>query len=63
MKVNIIFSSEVTVEGKDMKEIVSKFNNLSLHPAFTGIEFREVTCVENDDTCEDLTHEFHLVQK
>lgn len=63
MKVKIIFSSEVTVEGKDMKEVVSNFNNLSLHPAFTGIEFREVTYVENDDTYEDLTHEFHLAQK
>lgn len=57
MEVRITFRSEVYLEGKDLEEIKSKFEQMDLNND-SGMEFVELVSVEDANTYEDLTHEY-----
>jgi hypothetical protein len=56
MRVRITYRNEVFIEGKDLKEIARKFDNMSLTP--DGASFVEVSSVEDAETLEGLKREF-----
>ena len=62
MEVRITFRSEIFLDGKDMKEIVEKWENLRLfsgEAAAEGADFIEVDTVEDADTFDDVLDEFN----
>lgn len=62
MEVRITFRSEIFLEGKDMKEIVEKWENIRLfsgEAAAAGADFIEVDTVEDADTYDDVFDEFN----
>lgn len=62
MEVRITFRSEIFLEGKDMKEIVEKWENIQLfsgEAVAEGADFIEVDTVEDADTYDDVFDEFN----
>jgi hypothetical protein len=62
MEVRITFRSEIFLEGKDMKEIVEKWENIRLfsgEAVAEGANFIEVDTVEDADTYDDMLNEFN----
>ena len=61
MEVRITFKSELYIEGKDMKEIVEKWEGMELFSKeanYAGAYETAVVSVEDNDTYDDLTQEF-----
>lgn len=62
MEVRITFRSEIFLDGKDMKEIVEKWENIRLfsgEAVAEGADFIEVDTVEDVDTFDDVFDEFN----
>lgn len=62
MEVRITFRSEIFLDGKDMKEIVNKWENIRLfsgEAVAEGADFIEVDTVEDVDTFDDVFDEFN----
>ena len=62
MEVRITFRSEIFLDGKDMKEIVEKWENIRLfsgEAVAEGADFIEVDTVEDADTYDDMMDEFN----
>lgn len=61
MKVRFVFTSEITIEGENMKDVANKFD---LMPLFTkranesGADFCDIVAVEDADTFDDLKNEY-----
>ena len=61
MKVRITFRSEIFIDGKDMKEIVSKWANLQLFSSEASVydaDLFEVSSVEDAETHNDVMDKF-----
>jgi hypothetical protein len=61
MEVRITFRSEIFLEGKDMKEIVSKWEDMELFSKEANEAYAseiEVVSVEDAETYDDLMDEF-----
>ena len=61
MKVRITFRSEIFIDGKDMKEIVSKWENLRLFSSEASVydaDLFEVSSVEDAETYDDVMDKF-----
>jgi len=61
MEVRITFRSEIFLEGKDMKEIVSKWEYMELFSKEANEAYAseiEVVSVEDAETYDDLMDEF-----
>lgn len=62
MEVRITFRSEIFLDGKDMKEIVEKWESIQLfsgEAVAEGADFIEVDTVEDADTYDDVFDEFN----
>ena len=59
MKAVITYRVEREVEGKDLNEIVSKFENADLNDGKS--EFVEIVDVWDAETYEEITSEFELL--
>lgn len=61
MKVRIVWSTEVCLEGDNMKEIKDKWEHLSLYSkdlSDNNAEYVEICSVEDAETYDDLQREF-----
>lgn len=61
MKVRIVWSTEVYLEGDNMKEIKDKWEHLSLYSkdlSDNNAEYVEICSVEDGETYNDLQNEF-----
>ena len=61
MEVRITFRSEIFIDGKDMKEIVEKWEDMELFSKEANEAYAseiEVVSVENAETYDDLMDEF-----
>ena len=58
-KVRITFRSVVFIEGKDLKEIKQKWENMELFSSNENISFVEVSSVEDADGYKDIKSEFN----
>lgn len=61
MEVRFKFSAYLYIEGKDMKEIKEKFQAMPLfsdEAINSFADFQDLLLVEDDDTHEDLMHEY-----
>ena len=63
MKVRITFRSELSIEGEDLAEVVSKFERM---PLFSGealeegcAEYLEMVSMDDEDTGEDLMPKYN----
>lgn len=58
MRVRITFRSEISIEGKDLAEVVSKFEGMPLFSADAleegCAEYLEMVSMDDEDTGEDL---------
>ncbi len=58
MRVRITFRSEISIEGKDLEEVVRKFEGMPLFSADAleegSAEYIEMTSMDDEDTGEDL---------
>lgn len=62
MEVRITFRSEIFLEGKDMKEIVEKWEDMELFSKEANEAYAcevEVVSVEDAETYDDLMDEFN----
>ena len=59
MKAIISYRVEREIEGKDLNEIVSKFENADLNDGKS--EFVEIVDVMDAETYEEITNEFELL--
>lgn len=61
MEVRIKFSADIYIEGKDLKEVKSKFEEMPIfcvEALDCGAEYSETLLVENAETCDDLETEW-----
>lgn len=63
MNVRIAFRSELFIEGKDLAEVVSKFEGMPLFSADAleegSAEYIEMVSIEDEDTGEDLMPKYN----
>ena len=61
MKVRIVFSSEIVIDGENIDQVREKWEDLSIfskEATKSGVEFAEVVAVENAETNEDMSDEW-----
>lgn len=61
MKVRIVFSSEIVIDGENIDQVREKWEDLCIYSTEAtecGVEFAEVIAVENAETNEDMSDEW-----
>lgn len=64
MRIRIKFDADLIIEGKDMKEVHSKWESMPLFSKEAkdcGVEYCETLLIEDAETYDDLTDEYNNV--
>ena len=63
MKVRITFRSELYIEGKDLEEVIGKFEDMPLFSADAleegHADYVELVSIDDEDTGDDLMQQYN----